>query len=83
VGDIRNRVANMVSNSKCADFIKNLISGTSTDKNPAISSDALKLFDAIRGQGGGHVVIEDGKERVSAIRATLKFKEGEPVVRKK
>src|SRR5207302_780517 len=52
VDDVGRRITNIVSNSKCADFIKNLINkAAELTGNSAASNSALDLFSAIKGQG--------------------------------
>lgn len=47
VNDLRNRIANFLKKPGCADFIKDLITRTGTDKNPTAGTDAMKLFNEI------------------------------------
>jgi hypothetical protein len=52
VNDLRNRITKGASNPNCANFIKDLINKTATDKNPAEFTDALKGFEKIASQRG-------------------------------
>jgi hypothetical protein len=48
VEDIGKRITRIVGNPKCADFIKHLINGTATAKNPSEFTDALTGFGMIK-----------------------------------
>jgi hypothetical protein len=52
VNDLRSRITEITSNPNCANFIKDLINRTATDKNPAEFTDALKGFEKIASQRG-------------------------------
>ncbi|MCA1601986.1 MAG: hypothetical protein LC776_10220, partial [Acidobacteria bacterium] len=53
VDDLGRRITNIVSNSKCADFIRDLINkAAELTGNPAASNSALTLFGTIKSQGG-------------------------------
>jgi RHS repeat-associated protein len=59
VDDLSKRIANFLKKPGCADFIRDLITKTATDKNPADSTDALELFNKIAGPGQKGVVYGD------------------------
>jgi hypothetical protein len=50
--DLRIRITKITSNPDCANFVKELISKTATDKNPAEFTDALMGFEKIASQRG-------------------------------
>lgn len=51
LSDLESRITKMVSNPDCAKFIRDLINGTATAKNPAAFTDALVGFNTIKKQG--------------------------------
>jgi RHS repeat-associated protein len=59
VNDLRNRIANFLKKPGCADFITSLLSGSATSTNPAVGTDALKLFNEIASSSQKGIVYGD------------------------
>ncbi len=61
--DLRNRLERLLhkNNNKCANFVKDLINQVAKDTGrPAYSDNALNLYDAISGPGGGGYTLSNG-----------------------
>ena len=69
--DLEKRITKIASNPKCADFIKNLISGTATAKNSAEFTDALTGLEKIQGFTYGDTIERTYGYRGGTVRGTM------------